>query len=173
MPKLDTMVSWWPTVMEIRQSGTPCRYAEGVEGIAIFTDLELDPDTLVADHCGSCTAGLDACPTQALDGPYNMVIERCLIGSEHQHRRPVPEVYVDTQAGHLSGCDICQDVCPFNRKSGGSPDVIPPAPERWSEATILDLLACDERERQLLFAGSLLDAPTPVVREAAAWALAH
>jgi len=41
------------------------------------------------------------------------------------------------------------------------------------EVTILDLLACDERERQLLFAGSLLDAPTPVVREAAAWALAH
>ncbi len=78
MPKLDTMVSWWPTVMEIRQSGTPCRYAEGVEGIAIFTDLQLDPDTLVADHCGSCTACLDACPTQALDGPYNMVIERCL-----------------------------------------------------------------------------------------------
>ena len=37
------MVSWWPTVMEIRQSGTPCRYAEGVEGIAIFTDLQLDP----------------------------------------------------------------------------------------------------------------------------------
>ena len=123
---------------------------------SIFTDLELEPDSLVADHCGSCTACLDACPTHALDGPYNIVIERCLSARSISIDGPVPEVYVDTQAGHLSGCDICQDVCPFNRKHGGSPDVIPPPPARWSEATILDLLACDEGERRLLFAGSLV-----------------
>jgi epoxyqueuosine reductase len=195
---------------------------------SLFTDLELAPDAMLPDFCGTCTACLDSCPTGALDGPYNLIVERCLSARSISIDGPVPALYVDPQAGHLSGCDICQDVCPYNRRHGGSPDSIPPAPERWSEATILDLLECDEQERHLLFAGSLvgripldmikrnaaliagrifwaargepwresldliarevdaqdrralraavetlLDAPTPTVREAAAWALAQ
>jgi epoxyqueuosine reductase len=98
-----------------------------------------------------------------------MGLERCLSARSISIDGPVPEVYLDTQAGHLSGCDICQDVCPFNRKHGSPPDVIPPAPDRWSEATILDLLACDEATRHLLFGGSLVGRiPLDMIRRNAA-----
>jgi epoxyqueuosine reductase len=123
---------------------------------SVFTDLDLEPDTVVADHCLSCRACLDACPTEALDGAYNLIVERCLSARSISIGGPVPEAFVEAQAGHVSGCDICQDACPFNRLHGGSPRQADTAPARWSAVTILDLMDCDEVARQVLFAGSLV-----------------
>jgi epoxyqueuosine reductase QueG len=91
-----------------------------------------------------------------LEGAYNLVVERCLSARSISIGGPVPEAFVAVQAGHISGCDICQDACPFNRPHGGSAQEIGPAPARWRAVTILDLMACDDAERQVLFAGSLV-----------------
>jgi len=123
---------------------------------SVFTDLDLEPDAVVADHCLGCRACLDACPTGAVDGAYNLRVEQCLSARSISIGGPVPETFVDVQAGHISGCDICQDACPFNRAHGGSAREVGPAPDRWSAVTILDLMGCDDAERQVLFAGSLV-----------------
>jgi epoxyqueuosine reductase QueG len=123
---------------------------------SVFTDLDLEPDEAVTDHCLACHACLDACPTGALDGAYNLLVEQCLSARSISIGGPVPEAFVEAQAGHISGCDICQDACPFNRTHGGSARELGPAPDRWGAVTILDLMGCDDAERQMLFAGSLV-----------------
>ncbi len=83
----------------------------------ILLNLELDYDTeLVADHCGSCTACLDACPTQAIVAPYVVDSRACLSYAtiELRESKFPPKVEQNLQ-GWFYGCDICQDVCPWNR----------------------------------------------------------
>ncbi len=114
------------------------------------------PDAMLADHCLSCHACLDACPTGALDGPYNLVVDRRLSARSISIGGPVPETFIGVQAGHISGCDICQDVCPYNHHHGGSAEKIGPAPARWRDVIIVDLIRCEEADRQVLFVGSLV-----------------
>lgn len=83
----------------------------------IVLDVELDGDAeLVPDHCGSCTACLDACPTGAILEPYVVDSRKCLSYATIELRAPdFPEEIVKDLNGWLYGCDICQDVCPWNR----------------------------------------------------------
>jgi epoxyqueuosine reductase len=83
----------------------------------LLLSLELDYDTLqVADHCGTCTLCLEACPTNAITEPYVVDSNRCISYATIELRAPqLPAQVADHLEGWLYGCDICQDVCPWNR----------------------------------------------------------
>lgn len=81
----------------------------------IFTTLELHPDTPSSDHCGSCTRCIDACPTDAITGPYQLDASRCLSYYSIEHHGPIPLTYRRAMGDRVFGCDDCLDVCPWNR----------------------------------------------------------
>jgi epoxyqueuosine reductase len=83
----------------------------------ILTSLEISPDLPAPDRCGTCTRCIDACPTQALIAPYQLDSNRCISYLTIEKRGAIPEELRPGMGRHLMGCDICQDVCPWNRKS--------------------------------------------------------
>jgi epoxyqueuosine reductase len=107
----------------------------------ILTSLELAPDLPTPDRCGTCTRCIEACPTQALTAPYQLDSNLCISYLTIEKRGAISE---DMRAGmgrHVFGCDICQDVCPWNRKAPASaepelqprPELVNPALEWLAE----------------------------------------
>ncbi len=80
----------------------------------ILTDADLPPDDPIAERCGSCTRCLEACPTQAFVSPGVLDARRCLAYWSIEHRGPLPDAVKERIGPHVFGCDVCQDVCPFN-----------------------------------------------------------
>jgi epoxyqueuosine reductase len=120
----------------------------------ILTSLELTPDIPAADRCGSCTRCLDACPTDAFIAPYKLDATRCISYLTIEKRGSIPEELREKMGNHVFGCDICQDVCPWNREASVShslefqprPDLVNPALE-W-------LAQMSEKEFRATFKGS-------------------
>ena len=124
----------------------------------LLTSLKPAPTSLTAelapDRCGSCTRCLEACPTDALIAPYQMDARRCISYLTIEHRGPIAEGLMEGMGRQVFGCDICQDVCPWNRKSpiavdpelAARPELVNPALE-W-------LAEMDEREFERRFNGS-------------------
>lgn len=86
----------------------------------IVTSLELSADIPAPDRCGSCTRCIDACPTEALVAPYELDANRCISYLTIEKRGPIPEELLAGIGHQVFGCDICQDVCPWNRKAPAS-----------------------------------------------------
>jgi epoxyqueuosine reductase len=131
----------------------------------LLTALEVDAThkaTIVSDRCGTCTRCIDACPTNALDTPYQMDATRCIAYLTIEHKGPIAEELMQGMGRQVFGCDICQDVCPWNEKSmraaqRGRPIVVDAELETRAELVnpALEWLATmDEADFEKLFNGS-------------------
>ena len=83
----------------------------------LIVDLELDYDTPVTDHCGDCTACIEACPTQAIVQPYVVDGSKCISYFTIELKDAIPTSFQGQFDDWMFGCDVCQDVCPWNRFS--------------------------------------------------------
>ena len=86
----------------------------------ILTSLELAPDMPAPDRCGTCTRCIEACPTDAILAPYQLDSNKCISYLTIEKRGSIPEHLRAGMGRHVFGCDICQDVCPWNRKAPAS-----------------------------------------------------
>ncbi|WP_417885209.1 tRNA epoxyqueuosine(34) reductase QueG [Zunongwangia sp.] len=109
----------------------------------LIIDLELDYDTPVTDHCGSCTACIDACPTQAIVEPYKVDGSKCISYYTIELKNEIPLAAQENLDDWMFGCDICQDVCPWNRFSkphneplfNPNPEILSYSKKDWKELT--------------------------------------
>jgi epoxyqueuosine reductase len=118
---------------------------------ALLTDLELIPDQpFETSHCGTCTACLDACPTQAFPEPHVLDASRCISYLTIELRSEIPAEFREPVGEWLFGCDICQDVCPWNRKESPGPVAFPHNPDlEWLDP--VELLGLDANAFRLRF----------------------
>jgi epoxyqueuosine reductase len=129
----------------------------------LLTDLELEPDALEPDHCGTCSACLEACPTQALVAPRVLDATRCLSYTTIELRGEIPGELRASHGDHVFGCDVCQEVCPWNLRERRRvpPDPtglrarLSPRPE-WRHPALAWLLGLDEESWRAATRGTAL-----------------
>jgi epoxyqueuosine reductase len=100
----------------------------------IITTLQLEPDTPATDRCGSCRRCIEACPTQAITAPYQLDARKCISYLTIEHRGEIDPGLAEKFGSWIYGCDICQDVCPWNREPPPAAD--PALKPRWESGSI-------------------------------------
>ena len=122
----------------------------------IVTSAELVPDGPAVDQCGTCTRCLDACPTGALVAPYELDATRCLSYLTIEQRGWVGEEWRAAIGPRVFGCDICQEVCPWNRRAAESDDPAWATRPALAAPTLLDLCRWSDEEWHAVLRGSAM-----------------
>lgn len=123
----------------------------------LLTSLEVNPESKTArlrDHCGTCMRCIEACPTDALVAPYRMDATKCIAYLTIEHKGEIEPALMEGMGRQIFGCDICQDVCPWNRKAplGADADLEPRA--ELVNPALEALAALDEPAFERMFNGS-------------------
>ena len=120
----------------------------------IVCDLELEYDSPIKDYCGTCTKCLDACPTRAIESPGVINSNKCISYLTIEFKGDLPVSYRKKMEGWAFGCDVCQDVCPWNRLSKSQSKF--PAKEQVINNDVKTWLEMDEKSFNETFAGSAI-----------------
>jgi epoxyqueuosine reductase len=121
---------------------------------AIFTTLELPFDTAEADHCGSCRACLDICPTAAFPAPYKLDARRCISYLTIEHKGPIPPELRKAIGNRIYGCDDCLAICPWNKFAQTGRETRLAARNELRAPSLADLAQLDDAAFRRLFSKS-------------------
>ena len=121
---------------------------------AIFTTLELEPDAPEGDHCGSCRACLDICPTAAFPAPYRLDARRCISYLTIEHDGPVDIELREKMGNRIYGCDDCLAICPWNKFAVTARDLRLAAREELRAPRLAELARLDDAGFRAMFSGS-------------------
>jgi epoxyqueuosine reductase len=121
---------------------------------AVFTTLELPVDAAEVDHCGSCRACLDVCPTDAFPAPYQLDARRCISYLTIEHHGPVDPALRPGLGNRIYGCDDCLTVCPWNKFAQEAAEVKYHARPELLAPPLADLAALDDAGFRAMFSGS-------------------
>ncbi|RYH09970.1 tRNA epoxyqueuosine(34) reductase QueG [Tropicimonas sp. IMCC6043] len=121
---------------------------------AIFTTLEIPPDAPEVDHCGSCRACLDACPTDAFLAPYRLDARRCISYLTIEHSGPVAPELRARMGNRIYGCDACLAACPWNKFAAAATELRYAAKDDLDAPPLAELAALDDAAFRRRFAGS-------------------
>jgi epoxyqueuosine reductase len=121
---------------------------------AIFTTLDLPPDAPETDHCGSCRACLDVCPTVAFPAPYRLDARRCISYLTIEHKGPIPRELRAPMGNRIYGCDDCLAVCPWNKFARAGREMKLAARGELRAPPLAELARLDDAAFRKLFAKS-------------------
>ena len=121
---------------------------------AIFTTVDLPPDAAEDEHCGSCTACLDICPTAAFPAPYQLDARRCISYLTIEHKGPVDRDLRALMGNRIYGCDDCLAICPWNKFAQTATELRYAARPELVSPRLEDLAALDDTAFRALFSGS-------------------
>ncbi|ESZ36727.1 tRNA epoxyqueuosine(34) reductase QueG [Mesorhizobium sp. L2C066B000] len=120
----------------------------------IFTTAELTPDATEVDHCGSCRACLDACPTDAFPAPYRLDARRCISYLTIENKGPIPQEFREKIGNRVYGCDDCLAACPWNKFARAASEAKLAARDELREPPLGELLQLDDTAFRSFFSGS-------------------
>ncbi len=120
----------------------------------IYTALELPPDAPEQDHCGSCRACLDACPTAAFPAPYRLDARRCISYLTIEHAGPIPHEFRAAMGNRIYGCDDCLAACPWNKFAATAREAALHPRAEAANPPLAELAALDDAGFRARFSGS-------------------
>jgi len=121
---------------------------------SIFTTADIPPDTAEEDHCGSCRACLDACPTDAFPAPYRLDARRCISYLTIENKGPIPHEFRAAIGNRIYGCDDCLAACPWNKFAQEASEAKLIARDDLRAPPLAELLMLDEKAFRTFFSGS-------------------